>query len=319
VNSTFSNLKSYEQDDYYRVNAPAGSLFNIKITYWGPTDYTRFYVQFYDSSQFSIGSVWYQVSGYWAIYPVTCSGTSFYIQISNYNCSTFIDTTYSIETNQVADDGYEPNQNLGQATTVNVGDTITGLRCLNDDWYKITSPPGMLTFNITRTAGGSYPMHVTAACGNDFYVAVGGSSGGQIYANVSSTNWIHVFSTSMSDEGTYTLSSTLTPDDAFEDNDVFSSPYLISLNTDYQGVLMDNDYYQFAGVQNVPIDVVITPTVGLTTTASIYIQNLAGTTTYASGSFWTTGTILTFIPAYTGNFLVLVQDPINNVLQMIYY
>lgn len=153
-------------------------------------------------------------------------------------------TLYKFFWKNVKDDGYEDNDTYSSANTLDSG-SYTGLKCLDDDWYKIQMWSSQ---NISATITfphieGDLDMKLYNPSVSQIDSSTSSSDNETVNANSTGDGYYYVKVYSY-DGAAQEYNMTITADDGYENNDTSSAASTLTSGTYYRLRVSDDDWYK---------------------------------------------------------------------------
>jgi hypothetical protein len=242
--------------DFYIYTATAGDAINLTITR-NSTGSNPIYLYIYladMATQYGFTNYIY-TNDKKSIQISNCSAGVYYIKATvsnNFTSGTY--AGYNLTLNQLADDGYESNNDGDNAAALTPNSNYPNLLINNDDWFSVALGAGA-NISITLFRGGVGYVHLyvydsdkTSVLGYSTMINPG-NDGSCSYLNPSGAKSIYIkvmWTTAFGGcYGDYNLTLGYIGEDIYEDNDVFGDAKLLGYST-YQNLLCtDDDWFKF--------------------------------------------------------------------------
>ncbi len=256
-----------EDDDWYSLNVDAGS--EVHVYLWFNNSIGNLDLFLYNPAGSQVNWSTSTIFNFeYVFYNVTAAG-NYYIRTT---LTSGLPTFYNLTIITISwDDFYEPNDVQSQSTVVSFG-SLSFLRCVDDDWFNMTAPAGiLLKVNITFDhLVGNLNLYLYNASGIQLNQSISASNDWEevtFAIRVSACFFIRVVWASGS-WAEYNL--TVWPvlpngDDVFETNNIKADAAEVLINSTYETLICANDDWYKIFVE-----------AGNTVSCSIYFDNSFG-------------------------------------------
>ncbi len=256
-----------EDDDWYSLNVDAGS--EVHVYLWFNNSIGNLDLFLYNPAGSQVNSSTSTIFDFeYVFYNVTAAG-NYYIRTT---LTSGLPTFYNLTIITISwDDFYEPNDVQSQSTVVSFG-SLNFLRCIDDDWFNMTAPAGiLLKVNITFDhLVGNLNLYLYNASGIQLNQSISASNDWEEVTFAIRVSGYYLIKVVWASGSWAEYNLTIWPvlpngDDVFETNNIKADAAEVSINSTYETLVCANDDWYKIYVE-----------AGNTVSCSIYFDNNFG-------------------------------------------